>query len=240
MHLFSEIYWDRGSLPINQDSVSVQEVTIRGEKVIFAVICDGIGGLWKGEVASGYVAEQMTIWFHEEAVYLLAKHKSREKILKAGVRRLHTCNEELILFAKEKEVQLGTTISAILIYKKRYMIWHSGDTQIYQIRSAGNSGRIKKLTENHSVNERTLTKCIGSFAWKQPDLMKGYVKRKTVYLICSDGFRHVVSMERLGEALQPKKKSSREKLYKRMAEIAEYSVRHGEKDNISAVVISAD
>ena len=36
------------------------------KELIFAAVCDGIGGLRAGECASGLVAEQLTEWFYRE------------------------------------------------------------------------------------------------------------------------------------------------------------------------------
>ena len=48
--------------------------------MVFALICDGIGGLDGGEIASGFVAERMTEWFYKEALNLLKKGiKGRKK-----------------------------------------------------------------------------------------------------------------------------------------------------------------
>ena len=53
MQFLSEIYWDRGARESNQDSVSLQQVSIRGKRAVMALVCDGIGGLEQGEIASG-------------------------------------------------------------------------------------------------------------------------------------------------------------------------------------------
>ena len=88
MRFTSEVYWDKGERILNEDSISLQEVRVKGEKVVFAVICDGIGGLDYGEVASGFVTERMTEWFYKEALMMLKRHKGRRKIEKAGLRFL--------------------------------------------------------------------------------------------------------------------------------------------------------
>ena len=73
MRFTSEVYWDKGERILNEDSISLQEVRVKGEKVVFAVVCDGIGGLDYGEVASGFVTERMTEWFYKEALMMLKR-----------------------------------------------------------------------------------------------------------------------------------------------------------------------
>lgn len=237
MNFISEIYWDKGERDINQDSVSLQEVRIKGEKVIFALICDGIGGLWGGEEASGFVTERMTEWFYKDGLAMIRKNKGRKRIEKAGLRALYSCNEEMRQFGKEKGIKFGTTATMMILKGRRYFLWHSGDTRAYLVAAGRKQKRMKRLTADHTANSRTLIRCIGSFEWKQPDVHNGYLKRKSVILLCTDGFRNRIEEGKIEEAMQPVLLQSREQIYMRLKEIAEYVKRRGEKDNISAIAI---
>ena len=237
MRFISEVYWDKGKRLLNQDSISLQEVSMKGTSVVFALLCDGIGGLWGGEIASGFVAERMTEWFYREALPMIKKGKNKSKLMKAGIRALYSCNEEMLTFAKEKQIRFGTTMTMLLIYKRKYIIWHSGDSRIYLIR---NKMHMQRLTEDHALDRHKLTKCIGSFEWQKPDAESGRIKRQTVFLICSDGFRHIISEEQIMESLMPVYIFTKEQIYIRIKEIAEYSRKKGEEDNISALVIKAE
>lgn len=240
MHFVSEVYWDKGERPLNQDSVSLQEVSVKGSKVIFAMICDGIGGLWGGEVASGFVSGEMTEWFYKEALSMIKRCKGRKKLLKAGLRALYSCNEEMIRFSREKQIRFGTTITMLLIYKRNYLIWHSGDTRAYRIMEKNRKAGLQRLTKDHALDVHKLTRCIGSFGWQRPDTESGKVKGRTTFLICSDGFRHIISEDKMQESLLPNSIFTKEQIYARIREIAEYSRKHGEEDNISALVIKAE
>lgn len=242
MKVIAEVYWDKGMRFSNQDSVSLQEVCIGGKKVLFALVCDGIGGLKEGETASGLVVERMTEWFYRECVDMLQHRKSRKKIQKAGLRALYGCNEELRSYAVKKECKLGTTLTMLLMWRGRYVIWHSGDTRAYCIKTAGIGNwmrrrKIRQLTSDHTVNNHTLVRCIGSFPWKEPDIYRGFCRGGSTILLCSDGFRNCVGEEKLGETLTPLYLQSAEQIRIRLRELAEYAKRQGEKDNISAVAI---
>lgn len=237
MGYISEAYWDKGKRAVNQDTISLQEVNIKGKKAVFALVCDGIGGLEGGEVASGFVAERMTEWFYKEALLMLKRHKGKRKIEKSGLRALYACNEEMTKFGEERGIKLGTTVTALLLMGRRYFLWHSGDTRAYRIMGNGFSGKMKRLTEDHTEDNHTLVRCIGSFEWKKPDVKSGYFFRKCVFLLCSDGFRNKVGEERIRDAMLPETLHGKEQIYKRLKEITEYVKRHGERDNISAVAI---
>lgn len=236
--MISEVYWDKGGRISNQDTLSLQEVEVGKKKILFALICDGMGGLQEGSLASGYVAEQMTEWFCREAVTMIRRHKSGRKLLRAGLRVLYGCNEKMNYFARGKGIRFGTTLTAFLLVGGKYYIWHSGDCGLYRVTSFAGRDRIRRLTGLHTVNAHTLTRCIGSFPWKPPDTYsKRLLLKKNSFLLCSDGFWHRTEEERLMTALRPQELLREEQLGRRLRELAGYAKKRGETDNMSAVVI---
>lgn len=240
MKVTAEVYWDKGTRTLNQDSVSLQEVRIQGRKVVFALVCDGIGGLEEGETASGYVAERMTEWFYEEVIDLLKRKKGKKKIVNAGLRALYGCNETLGRYGRKHNRKLGTTVTMLLLQGGKYILWHSGDTRAYEIGAKGMGMRkeqIRRLTRDHTINNRTLNRCIGSFTWKEPDIYSGTLKAKQMILLCSDGFRNRVSERQLAEAFNPSFVSNKEQIRLCMRQLAEYARTEGETDDISAISV---
>lgn len=237
MRFISDAYWDRGMRDGNQDSISLQEVRMKGKMVVFALVCDGIGGLEQGEKASGFVAEKMTEWFYREAIVMLKRRKSRKKIEKSGLRILYGCNREMQRFGEENGSRMGTTVTAMILTGRHYFLWHSGDTLAYRITGKGAGGKIRRMTTDHTRDNVTLLRCIGSFPWTAPEVQSGYLVRKSVFLLCSDGFRNRLAEERIKEAFLPETVERKEQIYKRLKEMTEYVKGHGEKDNISAVAV---
>ena len=47
----------------NQDSLAIKIVNTQEGNIAFAIVCDGMGGLAKGEVASKEVIEAFGTWF---------------------------------------------------------------------------------------------------------------------------------------------------------------------------------
>lgn len=238
MRFISEVYWDRCGRPCNQDTLSLQEAGTGKKKLLFALVCDGMGGLQEGEQASGYVAERMTEWFYREAAVMVRKRKSGKKLLRAGLRVLYECNERINRFAEDRGIRIGTTVTALLLVERKYHIWHSGDSCLYRVTSFAGRARIRRLTESHAADGRTLTKCIGSFPWQQPDTAKGRLAvKQNTFLLCSDGFWRRLGEARFCTAFAPKELMREEQLYRRLREAAEYAKKHGETDNMSAVLI---
>ncbi|MCI6553077.1 MAG: serine/threonine-protein phosphatase [Lachnospiraceae bacterium] len=203
--------------------------------MLFAAVCDGIGGLWGGEKASGFVAERMTEWFYKEAVILLKKGRGRQRIEQSGIRALYGCNQELCRFGERKGRKLGTAVTAVLLDGRQYFLWHSGDTRAYRI--GRRMGRFKRLTRDHVAGKHALVRCIGSFPWQQPDVQRGHLGQMEALLLCSDGFRNRMAEEKLAEALSSRALICREQIFLRLKEIGSHARRHGETDDISAVLI---
>ena len=56
---------------VNQDALLVKCGVCEGESVVLAVVCDGMGGLRKGEVASAVVVRAFAQWFERELPVVL-------------------------------------------------------------------------------------------------------------------------------------------------------------------------
>ena len=50
----------------NQDSVLIKHGKCEKGEVLLCIVCDGMGGLAKGEVASAAVVRKFSEWFDEE------------------------------------------------------------------------------------------------------------------------------------------------------------------------------
>ena len=64
MGFLSVVHSDRGiKKNTNQDSVLIKEASTDYGDVMLAVVCDGMGGLAKGEVASAALIKAFSMWF---------------------------------------------------------------------------------------------------------------------------------------------------------------------------------
>ena len=55
----------------NQDSLLIKHADTQRGEVLLAIVCDGMGGLTKGEVASATVIKAFSDWFDTELEYEL-------------------------------------------------------------------------------------------------------------------------------------------------------------------------
>lgn len=232
MKIFSGIYWDQGRRESNQDSIVLQQVRTSCGRALMAVVCDGIGGLDQGENASGYVGERLIEVFYGEVVPFIQRRRGRKVILRSFLRCIYKVREELHRYAVEREINLGTTMSLLLLWKKRYLIIHLGDSRIYYYQR----NKKRQLTKDHSDGGNHLTRCISSFPYQAPDIRFGKRWGKCAFLICTDGFYR--KQDEAGfSLLDPAKVDSGQQAQKRLEEMAKLALKRGEQDNLSAVYV---
>ena len=225
MNFEADVYWNKGVLhDVNQDSlVLIQALTSQG-RVLMAAICDGMGGMDMGEVASGYLTEELVTWFYDGLLDAIGKKKALWIISRCARRKLYQIQRRLECYANKRSLEIGTTMSMLILWEKRYLIWHLGDSRIYRLKR-GREAKVQLLTKDHADNEGRLFKCIGNFGYFVPD-----------FLICSVGFRKRIEMDEMGEALSPSR-IRENRIRKHLREIGDAAMRRGERDDISAVYI---
>ncbi len=233
MYIISGVYWDKGERLNNQDSLILEQVLTKRGRVVLAAVCDGIGGLAEGEIASGFACEKLKECFYRELLPMVIKGRGRRVIGKCFCRCLYESSEGLKKYAKGGMRGLGTTVSVVFLWKKQYLTVHLGDSRIYRI----SRNDIRQLTHDHRSEPNRLTKCLGSFGYQIPDIQFGRIKNRTGFLLCSDGFYHFPEKELLANLCNPAEIGSEQAVGKRLRELAAYGLKMGEKDNMTAVYL---
>lgn len=230
------VYWEKGPFrQTNQDSLVVlQALTMRG-RVLLAAVCDGMGGMDAGECASGYLTEELVTWFYDGLLPTLAKRKPLWVIRRRAERKIYQVQSRLERYSVKQNLEMGTTLSLLVIWEKKYLLWHLGDSRIYRI-SGKKRVKTRQLTVDHADAHKRLTKCVGSFGFFLPDFKMGTVKKNEAFLICSDGFWNKITINEIGEVLSPFGMTE-ERCDRRLREIGEAALQRGERDNLSAVYI---
>ena len=91
------------------------------------VLCDGMGGHEKGEVASQTVCQSLATWFDNNL-----KHESfSDDQLREAIEYAYT---ELDKYADGNPRQMGTTLTLLYIGSKGITAAHMGDSRVYHIR----------------------------------------------------------------------------------------------------------
>ena len=73
----------------------------------------------------------------------------------------------------------------------------------------------------------------------EPDFYVGEYQRDSLFMMCSDGFRHVITPEEFHEKMKPELMVTEVKMKETAVYFTELSKGRGEDDNISVVLIRA-
>ena len=158
MQYVTAVYWNRGSVAAcNQDSLTLQQVLTGRGRVLMAAVCDGMGGLQQGETASGYMTERLQEWFYGSLMRSIHKKKPYWMIRRSLDRMVYHVQEQMRQYAGRERLDMGTTVSVLVLWEDIYLIWHLGDSRIYRIRSKGRFNResykqSSKLTNREKRN----------------------------------------------------------------------------------------
>jgi len=108
------------------------------------VLCDGMGGHEKGEVASQTVCQSLVKWFEE---HVKDNSFSDDKLREA----LEYAYAELDRFDDGNPRKMGTTLTLLYIYNKSITAAHMGDSRIYHIRPSKHDEGILYQSRDHSL-----------------------------------------------------------------------------------------
>jgi PPM family protein phosphatase len=252
MEVLTAAYSDIGiKKATNQDSLCVKVADTSFGKVVLAVICDGMGGLSKGEVASASVVNAFSEWFEQELPVQLA-HGDMDEIRYRWDRIIKEQNQRIGEYGRRVRIQLGTTLTALLLIDSTFMlIGHVGDSRVYRL-----DQKLEVLTEDQTVVGReirrgTLTpeqaksdprrnvllQCIGASKLVEPQFVAGTPKRGDVYLLCSDGFRHMISEAEIYHAFSPASLRDEAIMEYKAKKMVELNKQRQETDNITLVLV---
>lgn len=236
---------------VNQDSLCIKQAQTSAGKVIMAAVCDGMGGLSKGELASATVIRGFSDWFTHELPQIMER-KCFEEIGTQWRELIQEQNQKLWSYGNDNGVQLGTTLTVLLLLEQgTYYIAQVGDTRAYEFGS-----EVIQLTEDQSFVAREvkrgnmtpeqartdsrrniLLQCIGASREVLPEITSGKAALGKSYLLCSDGFRHEVKEAEMLEEISAGNLSDRTAITHLLTKLVHLCEERGEKDNISTILI---
>ena len=237
----------------NQDSILIKHAKADGKEVLLAVVCDGMGGLSKGELASATVIRAFQKWFDEELPYEL-ENVDLQVIGAKWSLLLKELNAQILEYSKENGIEgVGTTFSGILFIDNQYVIGHIGDSRVYHIGSsltqlttdqtfvAREISRGTMTLEQAKIDKRRnlLLQCIGASKVVEPQIICGKTE-KGAYMLCSDGFRHEITEAEIYESLNPINLMNKDAMHNNAKYLIEQNKNREEKDNISVILIKAE
>ncbi|MCR3760724.1 PP2C family protein-serine/threonine phosphatase [Clostridium felsineum] len=243
---------DKGNVkPTNQDNFLVKIYENNNQDIGLFVMCDGMGGLSFGEVASSISVKSFKEWFDKNYERVI-NEKDENQIINFMVKVIEVVNKKIREYGEKELAKVGTTISALLLCKDKYYIVHVGDSRIYKINK-----EIKQLTEDHtlvamnvknnimtedeaksSARKNILTQCVGVKENIEVFKQYGRINKNDVFILCCDGLYNKFEEKELYDEIKKIKNAiDNDVLQNTAQEFVNRVKERGEKDNISVIIV---
>ncbi len=119
-------YSDKGTIRRrNEDVVECLEHP-KDKNIKLLVLCDGMGGKEKGEIAASICVESIVKWFNNKDVKSLNSNILVTSLVKRLIKRINTK-----IIKEYGENHIGTTLSMAIVNKKNTIVFNCGDSRVY-------------------------------------------------------------------------------------------------------------
>lgn len=220
-------------------------------KVLLAVLCDGMGGLAKGEVASATMIRAFHTWFCESLPDLLESGFEAEKLHTEWNDLIRSTGQRISQYARSNHVEMGTTVVAMLAIGETVYTLNVGDSRIYcltddiyqltkdqtYVQREMDMGRMTPEQAAVDPQKNVLLQCVGASAVVEPEFGYTQLMPGQIFLLCSDGFRHVITPQEFYQKLSPAVLRGKTEMKRASEELTRLNISRGESDNISSVLI---
>lgn len=237
----------------NQDSLFLRKYLTSFGEAVLIILCDGMGGLEKGEVASASLINAFENWADEmlSSSFDCEGCINRDFVKTQWNSLIVSMNEKIKFYGRRNGVSLGTTVTAMLITQRDYFIVNVGDTRAYAITDnlylltkdqtlVAKEVEEGKLTPEQAETDprrSVLLQCVGASENVFPEFFFGEVYPNEVFMICTDGFRHEITAEEIYNAFSPEVLYNEEIMYSNTAYLIDINKSRMEKDNITVALV---
>lgn len=226
----------------NQDSFSYGQ--FENGTVTWAVVCDGMGGMAAGNIASASAVEVIAGALEQN----LSPKSSASFVKNLLKTSIESANARVYDMAEENEEMrgMGTTVVAVVIVKGVAYFAHAGDSRAY----CYSADKFEQITTDHSIvqtliekgqltedeaknhpNKNIITRALGVASYIDIDFDEREVVEGDTVLLCTDGLTNCIDDELIKLAASDNDFDS---LAERLVELAN---QNGGNDNITAVAV---
>ena len=228
----------------NQDTFAVEH----GEKLLIAVVCDGMGGAEGGQIASSLAVET----FMKEIRALLRADMTAGQLRELASFCVAKANTAVYQRALQEPAYqgMGTTLVSAVAGERDAVICNIGDSRAYLI----HNGEMMRITHDHSVvqtlvengditaeearthpNRNLITRALGTEEVTQCDAFEVAFQRGDKLLLCTDGLVVTATDEDICRAVCSGKSSEQD-----LDELIALANAQGAPDNVTVVLVDHD
>lgn len=235
----------------NQDSFGAKILQTPVGDVAVVIMCDGMGGYQRGEVASATVVDAFQRWIVRRLPMYCRQPFDMNAIFEEWTGLVELCNMKIRNYGKDKGIRIGTTALMFLAAMGKYMILNVGDCRAYEIKDGAVQLTVDqtvaqkevsegRLSPEEAVNDKRshiLLQCIGVSDSVKPDYYTGDLISNSVYMFCCDGFRRKITSSEISGFLNPYVMKSVDTMQVQIRKLIDENMRRNETDNISSIAI---
>ena len=234
--------------PVNEDSYGYRweriGAVLSGFERLSVVVCDGMGGMAAGEVASSAAVRAFVAGTHGEL------RQTSPQLLEG---RVWKANRAVLEDMKGQEG--GCTLSGAVLEGANFTLAHVGDSRAYKASGTGENAKLEQISQDHSLvaamvasgmltpeeamvhpDKNKILRSLGSLRQEQPgyvQTLEGKLEVGEALLLVSDGVWNEVPDAQILE-LWKKHSSTPQRL---VDELISASLEAGAPDNVTAVVV---
>lgn len=202
---------DMGKVRQNNEDQAL--VLLSGDGDVLLIVCDGMGGAQKGEVASKIAVDTFAEAFLHKKKHHFAygdKHWLKKTAREANRRIFEYAD------AHPQSVGMGTTLCAALISDERLLLANVGDSRAYALDANGvlkqltvdqtyvnflvETGKIAKDEASSHPDRHVLMNALGIYPSLSLDISEEFYAGESV-MLCSDGLYNLVDFEQIANLL---------------------------------------
>jgi protein phosphatase len=219
------------------------------------ILCDGMGGHARGEVASTLAVKTLQQYFKnywQPYASLPTEDSIREAVLLAN-QAIYELNQQ---DARSGIGRMGTTLVMVLIHNTQVAVAHVGDSRLYRL---SHKRGLEQVSVDHEVGQREilqgiepaiayarsdayqLTQALGprDENFVDPDVQFLELNQDTLLILASDGLTDNNLLEEHWQTHLEPLLSSKASLERGVSDLIDLANQYNGHDNITAVVIRA-
>ena len=225
----------------NQDTFAVEQ----GEKLLIAVVCDGMGGAEGGQIASSLAVET----FMQEIRALLRADMTAGQLRELASFCVAKANTAVYQHALQEPAYqgMGTTLVSAVAGERDAVICNIGDSRAYLI----HNGEMTRITHDHSVvqtlvengditaeearthpNRNLITRALGPDKTTLCDAFDVSFAHGDKILLCTDGLVVTATDEEICRIVCADKRAE-----EKLDDLIALAKAQGAPDNVTAVLI---
>lgn len=219
---------------LNQDLAGCISRDTKDGEIVLAFVCDGKGGVSRGDVAAHTVGREFIRWLEEVPEDIV---DYPESIVSDWEEIIGELNDRIWGYGQQRQIKLGSALTVILLLPDgSYYAANVGNSRLYLF----NQNRLQRLMENSEVDEDGFpVPRIGNRNFVSPCFTNGRLQKGEGVLLCTDGFFQRFPEQEMVDALKGQTKTE-EEISGLLSSMVEKIKQCGERDNISAVLVKSN